>query len=448
MSINAANSSVTRLLYRAPYCNVIMMARLSGDVKSEPLGAALKKSRMKYPLLNARIQQDINGGIEFLYDYSQELPIIVKKKNTDTDWIEAGWNEQKKPFDMQNGPLIKFLLLNSADASDLVIICHHCICDGLSLAYLAKDIAYFLSSPEAEVTPLPLPPPLSIENLSVRVRPGIIGKLTDFLAWFLNRSWSKGKVVFSEHDYQQLYNEYWETKDIGLLVFSIPKDITAVLIEKCRAEQVTVNSALTTAFSLAQHDLQGDGEPYMKKALLAINIRHLFKEPPGENFGLLAVGNEITLPSGKDGFWDVAAKFNSDIKKMLADPKKYLAMISPLDSVEPTLLDAIYFAESGRLQNKTATRLKNIVLSKTGKPKRSLDITNLGVIRDHDDNLKTIFFLPILSTNYEKTFGIVTINGEINIVLMHDRSVIESDIIDEYKQRIMRYIEEMVSENR
>ena len=444
MSITANKSSVTRLLYRAPYCNVIMMARLSGGANKETIDSALAKARLKYPLMNSRILQDSSGEIEFLYDYTQEFPITVNSKHSDSDWIEAGWNEQKKPFDMQNGPLIKFLLLASADTSDLVIICHHCICDGLSLAYLAKDIAFYLRNPDVEVQPLPLPPPLSIENLSVRVSPGIIGNLTGLMAWFLNRSWSKSKVIFSDHDYQHLYREYWETTDIGLMAVSLPKGITEMLIEKCHAEQVTVNSALTTAFSLAQYDLQGNKEPYLKKALLAIDIRRLFKEPPGGNFGLLAVGNEINLPSGKGGFWDAAGKFNAEIKKMLADPKKYLTMISPLDSVEPTLLDAIYFTESGYMQNKTATRLKNIVLSKTGKPKRSLDITNLGVVKDHGDNLKTVFFLPILSSNYEKTFGVVTINGEINIVLMHNRSVIESGIIEEYRNRIIRYLEENV----
>lgn len=442
---NINNSSVTRLLYRAPYCNVIMMARFSGVVSSNALEKALEKARGKYPLLNSRILQDSDGNIEFLIDYTQDYPVFIHAKKTESDWIELGWNEQKIPFDMENGPLIKFLLLNDADTCDLVIICHHCICDGLSLAYLAKDIAFFLDNPDTDIQPFPVPPTLSLDNLSVNVPRGITGRLTGILALFLNRSWSRDKVVFIEQDYHNLYKEYWREKDIGLIAFNLSKDITAKLIEKCHTEQVTVNSALTTAFSLAQNDLQGNSQSYLKKALLAISIRRLYKNPPGENFGLLAVGNEIRLPSEKDGFWSVAKNFDTAMRKMLSEPKKFLSMITPLDAVDPTLLDAIYFSETCGLQTKAAVRLKNIVLSKTGKPKRSLDITNLGVVKANSDNLRTIYFLPILSTNYEKTFGIVTINGEINMVMMHDRALIDSGIAEAYKSRILKYIDESYS---
>jgi len=435
-----SNNNVSRLLYRAPYCDIMMMARFYGRISKTSLETALLKARRKYPLLNSRLIQDDNGNVEFAYDYDQEFPIKVFCEKACADWIELAWNEQKTPFNLNEGPLIKFLLIDTTDTTDLVTICHHCICDGLSLVYLTKDIAAFLDNPDASVQPLPVPPAINMDNLSVSVSVGITGLLTKLLAKYLNRAWNRRKVLFTQQDYEHLYNEYWKEKDIGLLVFCLSKDITSLLIEKCHVEHVTVNSALTTAFSLAQYDLQGNNQPYLKKALLAINIRHLFKNPPGENFGLLAVGNEISLPSGNDGFWNIARRFNSEIKEMLSNPKEFLSLIASLDYIEPTLLDAVYFSESGSLENKTAIRFKNIVLSKTGKPKRSLDITNLGVVKDCDSNLKTIFFIPILSSNYEKTIGIITINGEMNIVLMHDHSITGEEKLERFRQRFLEYI--------
>ena len=439
-------NNVVRLLYRAPYCNVLMMARFNGNISKDSLEAALSIARLKYPMLNAKILQDDKGNIEYAFDYNQKFIINFYDNKSDADWLELAWNEQKIPFNFQNDLLIKFLLICKSETTDLVVICHHCICDGLSLTYLIKDIALFIDNPDKEVQQLSMPPEISKENLSVDYTMGFSGFITKILAKSLNRSWNKSKVVFTEKDYENLYNEYWKTKNIGLMTFSLTKDITAALIDKCHSERMSVNSALTTAFSLSQYELQGNRQLYLRKALLAINIRHLFKNPQQDNFGFLAVGNEITLPFGKDGFWNIAGRFNSDMKEMLANPNKIFEIIAPIDYIEPTLLDAIYFVENGTLKNKAAVRFKNIVLSKTGKPKRSLDITNIGTVKDCSSNLQTLFFIPILSGNYEKTIGIVTINGEMNIVVMHDHAVINKDIIEKLRQCIISIITEAIQQ--
>jgi len=147
-----SNDSVSRLLYRAPYCDIIMMARFSGSGSKESLEAALSKARAKYPLLNSRISQDDDGNTEFMFDYRHNFPITVFDNKSDTGWLELAWDEQKKPFDLQNGPLIKFLLIHTVNTTDLVIICHHCICDGLSLTYLIRDIALFLDIPQKDTS--------------------------------------------------------------------------------------------------------------------------------------------------------------------------------------------------------------------------------------------------------------------------------------------------------
>ena len=379
-------------------------------------------------------------------DYSRDFPIKAFDKQTDMDWLALAWDEQKIPFDLQEGPLIKFLLICSADTSDLVIISHHCICDGLSMVYLVKDIAMYLDDPGMKVQALPLPPAICKENLAASSSADFIGALTKLLAYSLNRAWNKTKVLFSGNDYEKLYSDYWKRKNIGLLTVNLSKDMTDALIEKCRVVHVTVNSALTTAFSLAQYDLQGNRRRYLKKALLAISIRHLFTDPPGDNFGLLAIGNEIDLPCGKGGFWRIADRFHAKTKEMLANPRKALSLMAPLDYIEPTLFDAIYFVESGALNNKAARLFKSIVLSKTGKPKRSLDITNLGIVKDCSASLKTIYFVPILSSNYEKTIGIVTFGGEMNIVLMFDHSVIEQGMMESFKNKFLQNIHEAAND--
>ena len=223
-----SNDSVSRLLYRTPYCDIIMMARFSGSSSMEVLKAALSKARAKYPLLNSRISQDDDGNTKFMFDYKQNFPITEFDNKSDTDWLDLAWDEQKKPFDLQNGPLIKFLLIHTTDTTDLVIICHHCICDGLSLTYLIRDIALFLEEPDVEVQMLPIPPAITKVNLSINISMGVIGFLIKIVAKHLNQAWNKSKVIFTEQDYEQLYREYWFSGQCALAAENLPPYIRHV----------------------------------------------------------------------------------------------------------------------------------------------------------------------------------------------------------------------------
>jgi hypothetical protein len=178
-------------------------------------------------------------------------------------------------------------------------------------------------------------------------------------------------------------------------------------------------------------------------ALVAVNLRSYFTKPPGENFGLLAAGVPIALPSTKGSLWNSAREFNARVKTLLLNPKRIVEFMGPLTYVSPTLIDAIYFAAYGTFKNKTARALKERILTRGDKPKRALDITNVGeVTTGEKSNLRTIFFVPILSPNYEQAVGIVTAGGGMNIVILHDCCQINQEAAEEFKRKTISYLEE------
>jgi NRPS condensation-like uncharacterized protein len=418
-----------------------MMARFTGNVPEELLRTALAKVRLKYPMMGARVEEEASGTTRFVFDGVPEFQLKVLEKKNDDEWIELAWGEQKKPFDLNRGPLIKFLLLSSSDSTDLVIICHHIICDGLSLSYLVKDIALLLSHPATELDPLPLPPTLSRDNFSVGVPSGWLLKI---IMGRMNRSWKKEKVIFSGEDYAKLYREYWQSRSIGITVFSLPPDMTSAFILRCHEEHVTVNSALTTAFALAQNDMQGRGQEYLRKCTAAVDVRKFLKSPPERNFGLFASVVTLALPSGKGDLWGVARKFNSLIRRLLTNPRKVLELLA-ISYLNPTLIDATWFVAYGAFENKTALRLNKLILAPIGKPRTSLGTTNLGSVDiQEDSNLKTIFFIPVHSQNYEKVIGIITAGGEMNISIMHDLSGMSSEAIEDFRKKSIDYIERAI----
>jgi NRPS condensation-like uncharacterized protein len=301
-----------------------------------------------------------------------------------------------------------------------------------------KDISLFINEPTTRVNPLPLPPALNAENFATEASPGRLFKL---VLGRMNHSWEKEKVIFGEDDFAKLYTEYWQSRNIGITLFSLSQDTTSALISRCHSERVTVNSALTTAFALAQYDLQGRSQEYLRKGSAAVDVRKLMKSPPEENFGLFASVLTVALPSGKGDFWSAAREFNKRIKRLLSNPKKVLELLA-LNYLDPSLLDATWFVAYGAFKNKTALRLMKRMLAPLGEPRTSLGITNLGNVNiEKEGNLKTIFFIPMHSQNYEKVIGIITAGGEMNISIMHDRSQINSDTIQDFKRRIVDYIQ-------
>ena len=103
------------------------------------------------------------------------------------------------PFEFETHPAIRFVLVQSPERSELIILCHHIICDGISLAYLARDLMVHLGEPAREVEVLPAPRPIDLDNLPGDVsQPGLV----KFLIGRMNRTWAKEAVFFDQEDYQ------------------------------------------------------------------------------------------------------------------------------------------------------------------------------------------------------------------------------------------------------
>ena len=54
----------------------------------------------------------------------------VVQRTSDKDWNRELINDYKIRFKLSTGPLVRFILLQSPEISEVLIICHHVICDG------------------------------------------------------------------------------------------------------------------------------------------------------------------------------------------------------------------------------------------------------------------------------------------------------------------------------
>ncbi|MFX0043428.1 MAG: hypothetical protein ACFE8L_10990, partial [Candidatus Hodarchaeota archaeon] len=149
----------------APNANVSVIARIIGTISETQLKNALSKAQLMHPLLSARVVFDNDRIAWFYEDNVPEIPLKVVRRISDYQFIEVIQNEHKIPFDIFTGPLIRFILVQSNDISDIIVFCLHTICDGTALANLLRDILTFIANPNMEIKTI-TPPQLSLSALS------------------------------------------------------------------------------------------------------------------------------------------------------------------------------------------------------------------------------------------------------------------------------------------
>jgi NRPS condensation-like uncharacterized protein len=428
--------------YYAPYGHVTLQAQYNQPLTEQQLQVALKQLTSKYPLMSAHIKQNNDGAAYFVFDPTPQYQITVQKKIDDNQWLKIAMTEHKQPFNLNKGTLIKFIILNSPDSSDLIILCHHTICDGLSLTYLIRDLTGQFNHPNQPVTPKTPPPTVTPENFKAKTPTHILLKLQ---LTYTNWRWRKNKTVFDQDDYERIHQAYWNASQVQVELLTLPEPLTAAFLSSCHKQKVSVNSALVTAMAFAQNEAEGNNGSFSDNVGIAVNLRHLFKEPADEAFGLLASGTLMPVVyAGEETFWAVAKKVNDETKEMHANPKQVLEPLA-FNNVDPTLVDARWFSAYGDFKNGITQRHRFFARSKRTQ-KCKLSVTNLGKVAIDDQGqlykAKSLCFVPPYWPNNEKIIGIITAAGTMSISILYDSRYTQEEDIVQFRTLMLKYVEE------
>ena len=143
-----------RFFARSPYSIVTMVARIKGNVSESMLRNAVSQVRQRHPNLRVRIIEDDDRVPWFTSEGVKEIPVEIVPRESDDHWIKVVLEAGQIPFEFDARPAIRFILVQSLIISELIILCHHILCDGLSLVYLARDLMVHLGDPTREGFPL------------------------------------------------------------------------------------------------------------------------------------------------------------------------------------------------------------------------------------------------------------------------------------------------------
>lgn len=443
-----------RRFFRAGLSNISIIIRVKGIVSEEELRKAIHKIRTQHPLVGVRIYLDKNYDAWYTSENVSENPLKVVLRKSKDQWYQELLNEYKIRFKVEKGPLARFLLLQSPEISEIIITCHHVICDGTSLAILARDLLIYLGDPDRMVKQMPEPPLATPDNFPTNVTPG---KAYKFAINKMNKSWQKKKVIFDDEDVDNIFQAYWDNFNFKVISIELSKKQTSDLLELCREHGVTINSALNMAFLAARYDIRGHFEGGHQNILIPVNTRDRYKKPVGEHFGLYAAGFQFKMTHNpKLSFWENVRLFNKKVREKL-NINQVFKMVALMGLMDESLTESQSFSFLGQFLTPNYSRYEKIrafsndtknIANKMMKKKLAkvpgLSVTNLGLLyypsKYGSLELERFIFVTSASPMMELVISAITVSGRLTFTINFIEETTDTLTMEKIKNKALKYL--------
>lgn len=297
-----------------PY-NLVVILRIQGKLTINLLEKVLSKVQHRHPLLKARIEFNIQEIPCFTSEGVVSIPISIIERKNEGDTLKEFHKQLVTPFNLESKvlPLFRVSLLFANQNTDLVLCCQHTVTDGMSMAFLIRDIIKYLNNPTEKVVVLDTPtkkedifPPKvrrTIPKTSTRskIMLALLKVYHFFIFGFGRRRKELEENKNSKHDDLQIHS------------WNLSESQTKEFLKKCKDRRISVHSAICTAFL---PDISTINNP--------VDLRNRLNYPIGESFGLYAGGTVFTKKYHKrNGFWENAKCYQRKLIWNLRDRKVF-----------------------------------------------------------------------------------------------------------------------------
>ncbi|WP_158795365.1 hypothetical protein [Pedobacter sp. L105] len=330
-----------RMLYgngETPF-NVVIPVKINGSFPAENLYYALDKIQEKYPLLNAGIENDEEGRPWFVvhpktFSY---IPVRIIIREGNDDWERESVKEWYILFNSSKGPLVRLVWIKGDSFSELLLVSHHCLCDGGVLMSILADLLVLLDNGQVDIgkeNPIlkieDIIPPSILKNKKKLVKAKLIGSFATLVLWLIPL---QKRLIDRKKDY--------------LIHWKLDKELSGQLIATCKSEGITVNTALCVAVLNAFKKVRK--EKFHNKISCPVDIRKFTPEIKKDNifaFGLMLVVSA-----------DEKLDLLNDARKMQEDISKKTAKLNPYETImvmeksHASLTDFNNFLKYGKSSN-------------------------------------------------------------------------------------------------
>jgi len=301
---------------RTPFTTIFTI-KLLGTMDEVRLRQALARVQIKHPLLRCVVENSAAGPRFVLQDRPAPISLRIVERRDEDDWQTEVRQEWVTPFDASREPLVRIVWLRAGEINELLLVGHHCICDGSSGINLLHECLSAYDKPEQDLgsydtlgTVEDIVPAEMLRNgrfqRSVRWKVGLL-RLTLFLKQRGSRKPAGPRIAA-----EQMYFHRWHVGD----------ETVSALTERCRSEGVTVFNAVSLAFMQAFRDVRGARA--LKKTYAMVNARKFLPNLRADAMFGLAPGVPLRmkgLPSPQDisaeGFWKRTRALKADMKRRI-----------------------------------------------------------------------------------------------------------------------------------
>lgn len=369
---------------------------LSGKICAEDLADAVKAA---YKANEATMSKIVlrSDGIAY---YEKMSKSGCKVEILQGDWQETIRANEKIPFELEKGELIRCFIFPAGEKISFVIMAHHLAGDGKAITYFIENIMEALTGMEPVYKPLTLLTRQSIPKtgkypFAAKIYPG-----------FCNRKWLKmGSPSFSWEDYYNLHKSYWENTSSYVEYKQFSREETEHIKEQAKQIGVSVNSYIITAFLQADRNHRVVGIP--------LSVR----EKGNKSMTNLTSGVRIVHSFTENGtFSENARQIQKKISAELEVHRWFVLRF--LSKLSPALIDGVLLHTHYCYENPLIEQLAK-VMGYVGDMTRDLGITNLTVLHIPAVygayKIERIIFIPPNISYSNNIIGISTFNGEMTL---------------------------------
>lgn len=375
---------------------IVFYAELGGAIPADNFTDAIKAAYAANEATMSKIVLETNGAAYYKKMSHSGCKVAILRG----DWREAVRTNEKIPFDLKNGELIRCFLNSSEEKTDLLVMAHHLAGDGKAIVRFIEDVMETLSGASLTYRPMT---PLTRESIPK------IGKYPPAARIYprlCNRKWRKmGSPSFSWEDHDRLYRRYWENASSYLDDKRLSEEETALVIQAAKRIGVSVNSYIITAFLRAEGNFRNVGIP--------VSVR----ENENSSMTNLTSGIRILYRYHESRSFSKNAKIIH--RKVLTELKTHRWLpLRFLSEFSPALIDGVLLYTYQCIDNPTIARLAK-VMGYTEERKRDVGITNLTVLDLPSDygntKIRKIIFIPPNVSYCNHVIGVSTFDGEMTL---------------------------------
>jgi len=127
----------------------VLVARIDGMIVDR-LYSAMGKAQRRHPALRVCVRGDASAPPRFV-STDEVIPLRVIKRVSDMHWQTEARAELEMPFQAEKGPLLRAVVVYGKPISEIILVAHHSIGDGLSAIYLVGDLLKIMDGNECPI---------------------------------------------------------------------------------------------------------------------------------------------------------------------------------------------------------------------------------------------------------------------------------------------------------